>query len=127
MTQTIILRGQSQRDFAKLLIDKAPDDAVIAIKPASRSSDQNSKMWAMLSDVSRSKPNGLVHTPEVWKALFMHSCGHQVQFENGLDGEPFPIGFQSSRLNKAQMAELIEWIYAYGSQGGILWSENYEG
>ena len=56
----------------------------------------------------------------------MNSLGHEVAFETGLDNRPFPIGFQSSRLTKAQMADLIEFIYAYGAEHNVKWSENYE-
>src|SRR5690606_41974297 len=64
---TIILHGPTQRNFAKGLIDKAPAGAVLTIREANRSVDQNSKLWAMLSDVSRSMPDGRRHTAEVWK------------------------------------------------------------
>ena len=121
--QTVILRGPSQRDFAKGLIDQAPDDAVVNIKEANRTVDQNAKMWAMLSDVSRAKPEGRRHTTEVWKQLFMHACGHEVQFEMGLNGQPFPTGFRSSRLTKAQMADLITCIYQYGDKHGVRWTD----
>lgn len=121
--QTVILRGPSQRDFAKSLIDRAPDDAVVNIREAKRTTEQNAKMWAMISDVSRAKPEGRMHTPEVWKALFMHACGHETRFEMGLNGEPFPVGFRSSRLNKEQMSDLIETIYEYGSRHGVHWTE----
>lgn len=123
MAQTIILHGKSQRDFAKRLIDLAPIDAVVKVTEARRTLDQNSKLWAMLSDVSRAKPNGRCQTPEVWKALFMHACGHSVQFEMGLNGQPFPVGFSSSKLTKRQMADLIESIYAYGAEHGVVWTE----
>ena len=121
--QTVILRGDSQRQLAKELIDKAPIDAVVNIREAKRSLDQNAKLWCMLSDISRAKPDGRMHTPEVWKALFMKACGHAVQFETGLDGEPFPVGFRSSRLTKSQMSDMIEFVYQYGSENGIHWSD----
>ncbi|MBS0257216.1 MAG: recombination protein NinB [Proteobacteria bacterium] len=123
MAQTVILHGKSQRDFAKRLIDLAPVDAVVRVTEARRTLDQNSKLWAMLSDVSRAKPNGRCQTPEVWKALFMHACGHSVQFEMGLNGQPFPVGFSSSKLTKQQMADLLESIYAYGAEHGVVWTE----
>ena len=123
MTQTIILRGPEQRALAKRMIDAAPVDGVVKIGAAKRSTEQNDKMWAMLSDISRAKPEGRMHTPETWKALFMSACGHAVQFEHGLDGQPFPVGFRSSRLTKAQMSDLIEFIYSYGSEHGVVWSE----
>ena len=121
--QTIILRGQSQRDMAKRLIDAAPVDAVVNVKEATRNADQNARLWAMLSDVSRSKPDGRMHTAEVWKTLFMQACGHEVQFLHGLDGNPFPSGFRSSRLTVRQMADLITFVSAYGDQNGVRWSE----
>lgn len=122
--QTVILRGTSQRELAKRLIDLAPADAVVSVKEATRTNDQNAKMWAMLSDISRAKPDGLRHTTDVWKALFMNACGHEVQFMNGLtDGAPFPIGFRSSRLTVKQMADLITFIQAWGDEKGVEWSE----
>ena len=127
MTQTIFLRGEHQRRLAHELIDKAPVNAVVKISPAERSLDQNNKMWAMISDISRQKPEGRTHVPEVWKAILMAACGHEVQFEHGLDGKPFPIGFHSSRLTKNQMSDLIEFITAYGSKHNIQWSEEYDG
>ena len=126
MSQTIILRGDVQRAFAHALIDKAPVDAVVKISAAKRSDDQNSKMWAMLSDISRAKPEGRTHIPEVWKCIFMAALSHEVSFEMGLDNKPFPVGFQSSRLTKAQMSELIEFISAYGAQHNVKWSEEYD-
>lgn len=127
MAQTVILNGPSQRALAKQLINRAPHGAVATIREAKRSLDQNDKMWAMISDVSRAKPDGRMHTPEVWKALFMHACGHAVQFEHGLDGQPFPVGFRSSRLTKSQMSDLIEFIYSYGAEHGVVWSEPERG
>lgn len=126
MSQVVRLRGPSQRQLAKDLIDKAPDGAVVKISPANRSDDQNAKMWAMLSDVSRAKPEGRVHIPEVWKCIFMAACGHETQFEMGINGKPFPVGFSSSRLTKQQMSDLIECIGAYGAQHNVNWSDYYE-
>ena len=126
MTQTVWLRGEHQRRLAHQLIDKAPQDAVVKVSAAKRSDDQNAKMWAMLSDISRAKPEGRAHIPEVWKCIFMAALGHEVKFEMGLDGQPFPIGFRTSKLTKAQMSDLIEFIYAYASKHGVKWSEEYE-
>lgn len=126
MAQTVILHGASQKLFAKGLIDKAPAGAVLSIREAARTVDQNSKLWAMLSDVSRAMPNGRRHVPEVWKTLFMHACGHAVQFETGLNGQPFPTGFRSSKLTKAQMGDLITFIYQWGDERGVIWTEPRE-
>lgn len=124
MAQTIILHGPSQRLFAKSLIDRAPMDAVVTVREATRNTDQNAKMWAMLSDVSRAKPEGRHWVPETWKAAFMHYLGHQVMFVDGLEGTgPFPVGFRSSRLTVRQMADLITCIDEYGSRHGVQWTD----
>ncbi len=120
--QTIILASDRQRAMARRLIDLAPQGAVVNIREATRTSDQNALMWALLSDVSRAKPDGRTHTADVWKSLFMAACGHEVQFLMGLDGNPFPAGFKSSRLTKPQMRDLIEFILAWGSERGVVWS-----
>jgi len=124
MAQTAILVGPSQRAFAKRMIDLAPHGAVVTVREAKRSTEQNDKMWAMLSDVSRSKPEGRRWTTDTWKAAFMHVLGHQVQFCEGLDGSgPFPLGFRSSRLTVRQMADLITVIDEYGTRHGVVWSD----
>lgn len=120
--QTVILHGVKQRELAKRLIDAAPVDATVNIQASKRTLPQSALMWALLSDLSRAKPEGRTHTPEVWKQLVMHACGHAVQFEIGLNGQPFPTGFRSSRLTKAQMSDLIEWIVQYGDEHGVQWS-----
>ena len=121
--QTVILRGDSQRKLAHKFIEQAPVDAVVNIAEANRTKDQNARLWAMLSDISRAKPEGRKYTAEQWKCVFMSACGWEVQFLEGLDGQPFPAGFRSSKMTKKQMRDLHEYIAAYGDQHGIQWSE----
>jgi hypothetical protein len=121
--QTVILEGSGSRDVAHRIVSAAPAGSILNVKSPKRTVDQNAKLWAMLSDVSRAQPLGRKHPPETWKALFMNACGYAVQFEMGLSGEPFPIGFRSSRLSKEQMSELIEFILAWGSENAVAWSD----
>ena len=122
MAQTFILDTLQARAEASRVLALAPHGSTVKIEAPKRTVDQNAKMWAMLSDVSRSKPGGRHATPEVWKALFMHACGHAVQFEMGLNGQPFPTGFRSSALSKAHMADLITFIIQWGDEQGVRWS-----
>jgi NinB protein len=119
MTQTLVIDSHYRRQQAHKLVEAAPIGAVLTIKPASRSTDQNAKLWALLSDISRAMPSGRRHTPEVWKELFCHACGHATQFEMGLNGQPFPVGFRTSRMSRAEMADLIEFINAWAAEQGI--------
>ena len=126
MAQTVILATPTRRATAKRLIDAAPQGAVLTIREARRTVEQNDKLWALLSDISRAKPEGRMHTPEVWKCLFMQACGHAVQFEVGLDEKPFPVGFRSSRMTKAQMSEMIEFVLAWGAEKGVQFADEIE-
>lgn len=121
--QTLILDSRYRRDQAHKLVDAAPINAVLTIAPPKRSTDQNKLMWALLSDVSRAMPQGRKHTAEVWKDLFCHACGHAVQFEMGLNGQPFPVGFRTSRMTKDQMRDLLEFIMAWGAENGVQFSD----
>lgn len=119
----IILRGAAQKAYAHRAIDEAPKDAVVSVLEATRSTEQNAKLWAMLQDISRAEPLGRKHTRDVWKAIMMNACEHETQFVLGLDGNPFPMGFRSSQLSVPQMSELIEFMYWFGSEHGVAWTE----
>lgn len=121
--QTLILDSNYRRSQAHRLVDAAPINAVLTIAPPKRSTDQNKLMWALLSDVARAMPQGRKHTAEVWKDLFCHACGHAVQFEMGLNGQPFPVGFRTSRMTKDQMRDLLEFIMAWGAENGVQFSD----
>jgi hypothetical protein len=120
MNRPVILDCEYRRAHAHRLIDAAPAGAVMTITLPKRTNDQNSLMWTLLSLISAAKPEGRQWPPETWKAAFMHSLGHQVRFAEGLNGSgPFPLGFRSSRLTKAQMSDLIECIHEYSARHGV--------
>ena len=123
MAQKYILAHDTARRRAVAAVSHAPAGWVVTVKEPTRSGEQNAKFWAVLTDLSRAKPEGRCHTPETWKQLVMHAAGHEVQFLAGLDGNPFPAGFRSSRMTKAQMSECIEYALAYGEERGVEWSE----
>lgn len=112
------------RDFAHRLVDGAPQGSVMTISAPRRTSDQNDKMWAMLTEISAAKPEGRCLTPDVWKSLFLHALDHSQRFEMAIDGNGMvPTGFRSSRLNKRQMSDLIETIAEYGARHGVQFSD----
>lgn len=124
--QTIILSNPSARQQAHRLIDLAPHGAVCNVQEARRTTEQNDKMWAMLSDVSRAKPEGRVLRPDKWKALFMDAIGIPADWEPGINGGVVNVGYRSSQLTKPQMSDLIEQMYSYGAEHGVVWSEPKE-
>ena len=45
---------------------------------------------------------------------------------NGIDGGKVVIGVSTSRMSKIVFAELLELIYAFGSEKKVVWSEKYK-
>lgn len=126
--QSFTLVNDRVRANAIEALRTAPDGYRVTVAPPNRSTDQNAKMWAMLNDVARAKPEGRNWLPETWKAAFMHSLGHQVMFAEGLDNSgPFPVGFRTSRLTVKQMIDLITVIQEYGDRHNVEWRETKAG
>ena len=86
-----------------------------------RSNEQNKKMWSLLAEISEKVPHcGHRYTADEWKTILMHACGHEVQFLPALDRKTFvPYGGRSSKMTVAQMAEFIEYIYAFAASQNV--------
>jgi hypothetical protein len=122
MSRAIItIRTDHDRERAKHWIDGAPMEMRIEFKAAKRTLPQNDLMWGLLTDVaSQIKHADRKYTTEQWKILFMHALGREVQFIPALDNSTFiPLGASSSDLSKAEMSELIDFIYAWGAQHSV--------
>tara|TARA_R100001377_G_scaffold36124_1_gene20066 strand:- start:190 stop:621 length:432 start_codon:yes stop_codon:yes gene_type:complete len=95
---------------------------VILQRPA-RSLSQNSKMWPMLTDVKKQVSwYGEMLDSEDWKDMFMSSLGKQRAVP-GIDGGFVGLSKRTSKLDKEGFAQLIEVIYAFGSEHNVAWSE----
>lgn len=87
-----------------------------------RSNDQNRLLWKLLTDISQQVVYmERKHSPEVWKDLISALWKGQKMLP-GLDGGIVVLGVRTSRLTKKQFSELIEVIYATGSERGVQWS-----
>jgi hypothetical protein len=121
----LILRNQALRDKAKQWVDKAPDGMRLEFREPVRSKEQNDKMWAMLTDISRQiKHQGRTYDPDRWKVLFLYALGQETEFIPSLDGMSFiPYGPRSSELSVAEMSELIEFVIAEGTKRGVVFHD----
>lgn len=124
----IVLGSPAARDAAAALVAKAPPMTRVEFKGARRTLAQNDRMWAMLTDIARQKDHGgRRYTPDQWKVIFLHAAGREVQFIPSLDGTTFiPWGQSSSDLSKEEMSELIEFLFAWGAENGVVWSDPTE-
>lgn len=97
---------------------------MVRISEPTRSLESNAKMWAMLADISNQTDwHGIKLNAEEWKDLL--SAGLvQSRVVPNLEGNGFVIlGQRTSKLTKSQFAALIELLYAFGTERGVVWSE----
>lgn len=124
--QVFFLVHDNARANAVEAVRTAPDGYCVEVKQRTRTLEQNAKMWAMLSDVARQVVwHGQVLTPENWKDVFTAALKRQ-QVVPGIDGGFVVLGTSTRRMTKGEMAELVEFMYAFGAERSVLWSDPME-
>lgn len=119
MTQRFILINDQIRSNAMQALRMAPDGYAASISEPKRSNDQNAKLHAMLTDLSRSpvKWAGKRRSMEDWKAIMI--SGHAVATETsgevipGIEGEFVAIRESSARMSVRRAASLITYLEAF--------------
>ena len=124
----VIINTAADRQRVASWARQAPYGTRVEFKATKRSLEQNARMWAMLTDVATQKEHaGRRYTPDQWKVIFMHACGREVQFLPALDGSTFiPWGQSSSDLSKGEMTDLIEFIFKWGAENGVVFHDDQE-
>lgn len=119
-----ILAHETARRGALQAVQDAPDGYCVEVKPATRSLDQNARLWAQLSDVSRQVEwYGKRLTPEDWKHVFTASL-RTLSVVPNLDGTGFvALGLSTSRMTKRELGDLIDLMTAFGNERGVRWTE----
>lgn len=117
----IIIANDEDRAKAARWCKAAPFGCRIEFKEAKRSNEQSARMWAMLTEVAeQSQHNGRKYSADMWKAIFLHAIGREIQFIPALDGQTFiPWGQSSSDLSRQEMSALIDFVDAWAAQNGI--------
>ena len=105
----------------------------VELRPARRSLDQNARLHATLGDVAEQiEWAGKKRDVTTWKRLmtaaWLRARGEQVEVLPALDGHGVDIVFErTSRLTRAECAELMEYVYAWGAQHGVRFSAAEDG
>lgn len=118
---TIILNTPQAKATASAWIAKAPPETVVTFKRNKRSVPQNSRLWALLTEVSEQVTwHGVKLSPDDWKLVFLSALKRELRMVPNLDGNGFvQLGRSSSDLTKDEMSGLQELISAFGAQHGV--------
>jgi len=93
-----------------------------------RTLDQNKKLWPMCEDVARQVQwHGQWMPKDHWKDLFTGSLRVGTPVPGIPTGEGHPgvviVGGGSSKLTIREFTDLIEFIYSFGADHDVVWSE----
>lgn len=92
-----------------------------------RSLEQNAKLWAMLTDISRQVEwYGRHLTSTDWKHVFTAALSKQ-DVVPGIDGGFVVLGKSTSAMSSREMSDLIELMTAFGAERSVRFSAPEDG
>ncbi len=118
---TLFIGSETKRAVALDWLERAPLGFTVNFLRSKRTTPQNDRMWAMLTEVSRQVEwFGKRLPPEDWKTLFMDALNKEVRAVPNLDGTGFvDLGRSTSRLTKDEHADLTMLIEAFAAKHNV--------
>ena len=114
------LTGEVAKKAACREILAAPEGYVVTLAEPTRTLDQNSLLWPLLTEVSKQVDwYGNKLTADEWKDVFSAAMKKQ-KVVPGLDGGFVVCGQSTSRMSKREFSDLVELIYAFGAGRGVV-------
>ena len=120
-----VLAHDTARRLAAAQCMLAPEGYVVEIKPPTRSLEQNSKLWSMLSEISKNVIwHGRRLDAESWKHVFSSSLKKMDVVPN-LENTGFvALGLSTSKMTKRELSDLITLIESFAiAQGGTVYDD----
>ena len=97
---------------------------VVTVQQDKRTKPQNAKMWPILTDISNQVDwYGVRYTPVEWKQIVSSGLTKQKTAPaiDGVGVVCFPVS--TSDKTKAWLSDMIECLYAFGSERNVRWSD----
>lgn len=121
----ITLCSKSERERATKWVAQAPTGTRVIFKESKRTTDQNSKLWASLTDIATQLDwHGEKLTPDDWKILFLDALNREMRPVPRIGAPGYVnLGRSSSNLTKAEFSNLLELIIAFGTEHGVVFHD----
>ncbi|WP_233116565.1 recombination protein NinB [Aggregatibacter actinomycetemcomitans] len=130
--QTFFLRSNAVKANCIDAIQGLPTDdkkpLVVKIQPMTRNLEQNAKLHAMLSDISKQcEFGGEKRDINTWRMIFCSAhriaTGDKAEMAIGLEGEVINLRESTARMSVKRMASLIEYVTSWGVQNGVKFND----
>ncbi|MCG8709244.1 recombination protein NinB [Brenneria sp. 4F2] len=132
MKQVYHLIDQARKQNALSFIQQLPTDTkkplVVTVEERKRTLPQNRKMWPLLKDLSEQVTwFDEKYDPDDWKdlitALVAKTKKQEQRTAPGIGGGVVMFGQRTSKMKVAEMVEVIEAIYWFGTEQGVRFSD----
>lgn len=92
-----------------------------------RSQEQNNLMWSRLSDIASQiewpVDGKMQHiTPTDFKDILTAGLTKVTRVAAGVEGGFVILGARTSRMTVSQMQELLDFIWWFGNERGVIWT-----
>lgn len=120
-----VMAHDEARRRAVAAVVEAPAGWRVTVEPPKRNLDQNALLWVLLSAFAEQLEwpvNGRMVklTADDWKDLLTAAYRRETQrVAMGIDGGMVMLGMRTSKLNKREFAELIEFIQSVAVDRGV--------
>ncbi len=117
----LVLRRDADRSKAVNWVASAPVGTRIEFKAPRRSLDQNSLLWARLTEIAQQVDwYGQKLSAEDWKDVYTASL-RKARVVPGIDpGTYVPLGMRTSDMSKEEMGLLLDLIAAFAAERGVV-------
>lgn len=93
-----------------------------------RTLDQNSKLWAVLTDIADQVQwhvDGKLQliSAEDWKDILSAGLKKTQRVAAGVEGGFVMLGQRTSKMRIGEMIDLIEFAHAFGAEHGVVWGD----
>lgn len=119
------LTDENERKRVARLVYDSPLGSRVELKAGGRSLPQNSRFWAMITDISdQVQWHGQTLETEDWKILFLDALKRELRVVPSIDGTGVVnIGRSSSDLSKEEMSNFIELLFMFGANHNVAWKD----
>lgn len=132
----LVITGDAAKAACKRRIDESPVGHIMRLEEPKKKREQEERYHAMIGDIARQcEFMGAKWHSEDWKRLLidafakaMREAGtplhHDGRIVPSLDGKRVvQLGIQSRNFRIKEAANFIEYLFAYGSENGVVWSD----
>ena len=125
----LVLHNDAMRAKAIDWIRRAPRETRVTFQGPKRTLDQNSRLWAMLTELSTQLLwHGQRLSTEDWKQVMLASLKQEMRIVPNIHGDGFvQLGRSSSDLSKDEMTDLMTIIEAFAARYGVKMKEPADG